>query len=125
MKPDKIIGGTLAWTAVLHTVVGLFLYWEPIKDMAKVGLFNSVVPHSDRGSAFWFFIFGAMLWTFSRVVGWFARAGQRVPTFLGVHLMALCLVGVFFVPLSGFWLGIPQAAVLLRRNAGGRLLNSP
>ncbi|PYI53469.1 DUF6463 family protein [Paenibacillus flagellatus] len=114
MKSKRFVAVALAWTAVLHTVVGIFLYRGQLADMARDGLFNSV-DSGGRSSAFWFFLFGAMIWTLSRVVGWLANNGQRVPLFLGAHLLAVGLIGVFFAPLSGFWLVIPQAIVLLRR----------
>lgn len=115
MKLKKYSGTLMAWTALLHTVVGIFYYWNPLTDIYKSGLFNSIDPHYDRGAAFWFLLFGALMFTIASLMNWLQQVkGIDVPKFIGVHLLILCLIGVFFMPISGFWLVIPQAFIIMR-----------
>lgn len=114
-KLKSYSGMMLAWTAVLHTVVGIIVYWQPLADIAQSGLFNSIDSHYDRGSAFWFLLFGVLLFMLAGLIRWLTRVKRlEIPKFLGVYMLALCLVGVFFMPMSGFWLVIPQALIMMR-----------
>lgn len=114
-KLKSYSGTILAWTAVLHTVVGIIVYWQPLADIAQSGLFNSIDPHYDRGSAFWFLLFGALLFMLAGLIRWLTQVKRmEIPKFIGVYMLALCLVGVFFMPVSGFWLVIPQALIMMR-----------
>ncbi|MCE5173485.1 DUF6463 family protein [Paenibacillus profundus] len=72
--------------------------------------------HANRAAAFWFLLFGLLLFMLARLMNWLIRVkGTDVPKFIGVHLLALSLIGVFFMPVSGFWLIIPQAVIIIRR----------
>ncbi|WP_019422162.1 DUF6463 family protein [Paenibacillus sp. OSY-SE] len=72
--------------------------------------------HANRAAAFWFLLFGLFLFMLARLMNWLIRVkGTDVPKFIGVHLLALSLIGVFFMPVSGFWLIIPQAVIIIRR----------
>ncbi|KEQ25428.1 DUF6463 family protein [Paenibacillus tyrfis] len=114
-KLKSYSGMMLAWTAVLHTVVGIIIYWQPLADIGRSGLFNSIGPHYDRGSAFWFLLFGALLFMLAGLIRWLTQVKRmEIPKFIGVYMLVLCLVGVFFTPVSGFWLVIPQALIIMR-----------
>ncbi|TXK84901.1 hypothetical protein FU659_06375 [Paenibacillus sp. N3.4] len=118
MKLKKHSGVMLAWTAALHTVVGIIVYWQSITDIANDGFINAVEPqlHADRAATFWFLFFGVLLFMLACLMNWLIRVkGEDVPKFVGVHLLVLSLIGVFFMPVSGFWLVIPQAVILIRR----------
>ncbi|WP_409340592.1 DUF6463 family protein [Paenibacillus sp. MBLB4367] len=118
MKVKLHSGTMLAWTAALHTAVGIVIYWNQIMDIANDGLINAVEPqlHADRAAAFWFLLFGVLLFMVARFISWLIRVkGMDVPKFVGVYLLALSLIGVFCMPVSGFWLVIPQAILLIRR----------
>ncbi|NOU94368.1 hypothetical protein GC093_14230 [Paenibacillus sp. LMG 31456] len=118
MKLKKYSGEMLAWTAALHTVVGIVVYWKQIADIASDGFINAIEPqlHANRAAAFWFLSFGLLLFMLARLMNWLIRVkGTDVPKFVGVHLLVLSLIGVFFMPVSGFWLVIPQAVVIIRR----------
>ncbi|WP_018755487.1 DUF6463 family protein [Paenibacillus terrigena] len=40
-------------------------------------------------------------------MNWLRVKGTNVPKVIGVHMLALSLIGVLFIPVSGFWLVIP------------------
>ncbi|NEW06678.1 hypothetical protein GK047_11700 [Paenibacillus sp. SYP-B3998] len=114
----KHSGVMLTWTAVLHTVVGIIVYWQQITNIANDGFINAIDPqlHAGRAAAFWFLMFGILLFMLASLMNWFIQIkGTEVPQFVGVHLLALSLIGVLFLPVSGFWLVIPQAIIIMRK----------
>lgn len=112
---DKKIGILLMATAALHTVVGIVIFYQPMLDMLRAGLFNTVVPpYYDRGLATWFIFFGALLWMLGQLVHWVEKKYGELPHALGWGLLSMGIVGIIFMPDSGFWLVLPQAALILR-----------
>ncbi|OPH51165.1 hypothetical protein BC351_35535 [Paenibacillus ferrarius] len=118
MKLKKHSGVMLTWTAVIHTVVGIIVYWEQIIDIANGGFINAIEPqlHANRAAAFWFLLFGLLLFMLARLMSWLIQVmGVDLPKFVGVHLLVLSLIGVLLLPVSGFWLVIPQAVIVMRK----------
>lgn len=118
----KKYSGLFMWlTGLLHNVVGLILFWEPLKEMFLGGLFNTVVvPHYDRGLAFWFLFSGFMMFLLAHLMNWIIKdKGLVVPKLVGWHLLYLSILGVITMPISGFWVVIPQAILIIRGNKEG------
>lgn len=110
------VGYVLMAIALIHTFFGFVFFPGPIMDVIRAGMFNTIVePFHDRNGAFWFFIFGAMLALYGGMTQWLIDSVGRLPRFWGWGFLALCVVGVFFMPASGFWLGIPPAIVMIRQ----------
>jgi hypothetical protein len=114
----KRIGYVLIAIAVLHTVMGPVFYSQQIKDMFQAGIFNSIVPpYWDRSAAFWYFVFGAMLAAYGAMTQWLLNTVGYMPRFWGWSFLAVCMVGIVFMPASGFWLGLLPAAAMIRQSA--------
>ncbi|MFD0589034.1 DUF6463 family protein [Paenibacillus sp. GCM10027627] len=110
-------GAMLAWTAALHTVIGAILFWQPLVDIWRDGLFGAVGAHLDRGNAFWFLMFGFAIYMYACLIRFVERTkGRPIPRFVAIHLLMFSIIGLVFVPLSGFWLVIPQALLLFRKS---------
>ena len=114
------VGRYLIAVGLLHSGAGLVLYWHPLTAMIQAGGWNSVDPHFDRNTAFWFLIAGVLFMLVGGLVDWLESRHLSPPRFLGFGLAALAAVALFFMPLSGFWLFLPAAVVLHRRAAAGR-----
>jgi len=108
------IGPLLIATAALHTVVGIILASGSLADIVKAGIFNAVDPYLDRMAAFWFLTCGAALLLMGLMVQWGIRQTDTLPVSLGWGLMIMGIVGVIMMPVSGFWLLLPQAYMILR-----------
>ncbi|UJF35568.1 DUF6463 family protein [Paenibacillus hexagrammi] len=109
------MGLTLMLTGFLHTIVGLILFFKQLLPMISEGLWNTV-RHGEweRGTAFWFIMFGFVLIVLGYLADWIMKkAGIPAPSIFGWMLLAICLIGVIVMPVSGFWLGLPQALILL------------
>lgn len=108
------IGSLLIATAVLHTVVGFILFAVPLADVMRAGVLNAVDPHYDRAAAIWFLLFGALLWLLGMLAQWSVQQTETLPASFGWGLALMGLVGVLLMPISGFWLVLPQAYIILR-----------
>ena len=111
------IGPAIMATAVLHTVVGLMLASGPLMDVVQAGIFNAVDPHFDRMAAVWFLLFGALLFLLGMFVQWALQETDTLPASVGWGFLLTCIVGVILMPVSGIWLGLVEAIVMLRISA--------
>ncbi|MEJ8548667.1 DUF6463 family protein [Brevibacillus borstelensis] len=111
------VGLMLMLTGLLHTVYGLIAYMKQLQPIVAEGLWNTVADGQwDRATAFWFLIFGFMLIVLGYTVDWLMKKkGIAPPVSLGWMLFTICLIGVIVMPSSGFWLGLPQAWLLIRK----------
>ena len=87
MKLWKYSGTFLTWTGIIHTIYAFFIGKDALGKMLGDGLADSVGEDYERGFAFWFLI-------------------------CGIFTVAGCI----FVPVSGFWLFLPQAVIIIYSN---------
>jgi hypothetical protein len=114
MKIWRYSGILLAATGVLHTIVALLMMKDEFIGMIQDGLIDSVGENNARQSAFWFLLCGIFLLFFGHLLHhYIEREQQPAPLFLGYYLLALSIPGCLIVPLSGFWLFIPQALIII------------
>ncbi len=115
-KTKRQVGLLLILTGLLHTIVGLFGYMEQLQPIIADGLWNTVGEGQwERATAFWFMMFGFMLIFLGYTADWLMKKrGIAPPAAFGWMLLVVCLAGVVVMPVSGFWLGLPQAWILLR-----------
>jgi hypothetical protein len=70
------IGRTLLLIGVIHSVFGIIFLGDALAPVLREGVFNTVtlVPPSDRGTAFWFFVTGA----FALMLGGLVHHDERL-----------------------------------------------
>jgi hypothetical protein len=117
MKIWKYSGIFLLATGILHTIISIILekhvYYEIIKD----GFINVIGDNYERAFAFWFLICGLLIIIFGVVLHQYIRKEQRAaPAFLGYSILLLSVLGCLVEPVSGFWLFIPQALIIIFAN---------
>lgn len=113
------IGPWLMVVAAIHTVFGFVFFAPTLGGMLGRGLFNSVGQDAMAGAATWFLLFGGPL----ALVAWqIGLAEQRAAwaelRVLGWGILALTILGLLLMPMSGFWLALPASWGLLRRATG-------
>lgn len=117
MAIQKHSGWMMEWTSYLHNVVGLILFWKPLSEMVRAGVWNSIDHSFDRRAAFWFLFCGVLLWIIGRMMHWITKEkGIAIPRFVGWHLLIWSVVGIIILPISGFWLVILQGIYLLQKS---------
>lgn len=113
----KYSGSLLVATGLLHVIVaillGMDMYWMMIRD----GLINSIREDYARGFALWFFVCGIFVILFGQTLHYYIRREQKpAPLFVGYSLLFLSVIGGIIEPVSGFWLFLPQALIIIAAN---------
>lgn len=115
----RLCGPLLMSTGVLHLLVGLAVsYPRPLADIARDGFFGAVEPEGmastfDREAAIWFVMFGALVLILGGLVHWTQARTGTLPAFLGWSLLAISVVALVLMPVSGFWIVLPQAVLMI------------
>ncbi len=112
----RLSGPLLMATGVLDLLVCLLLYPGPLAAIAQDGFFNAVEldpAQLDRETAFWHVTFGTTVLILGGLVHWAQARTGTLPAFLGWSLLAFGLFGGTLVPVSGFWVVLPQAVLML------------
>lgn len=112
----KYSGILLIITAILHTLLAIAMMLKSgiFAEIVRNGVFNSIGTDFKLGMSFWFFVCGIALWILGQVLHYYIKREQQpAPKFLGWFLLIFSIIGVCFVPLSGFWLFIPQGLIIL------------
>ena len=101
MKLWKYSGTLLTATGVIHTIYALFLGKEAFTEMLNNGLIDSIGENHNLGFAFWFLI---------------RKEQKPAPLFLGYFILLFTIIGCIVEPISGFWLFLPQALIIIYSN---------
>lgn len=114
----RVAGYWLIATSIVHVVVGLLVFTEPLAKIASDGWFNTVAPdpfnpYFDREDAFWFMMATPSIFTVGQLCFWSQARQITLPAFLGWTMLATATVGCFIEPISGFWLLIPPSFLIL------------
>ena len=106
----------LALTGIGHTLVGLVLFRQPLRAILDDGIVNSIGQGQfDRGAAFWFLLFSPICLALAQIVSHaVARGDGRTLRIIGGYLLAMGVLGAAVMPISGFWILIAIAPLLLR-----------
>jgi hypothetical protein len=124
---DLTSGRLLVATGVLHNAVGVAAGSGALpqaglpprnlfKDIWRDGAIAAIEPDPARMALFWFLMFGCVLMAWGAQIHSAERARAPLPTWSGFSLLGLGLIGVALVPVSGFWLVLPQALWMLLKS---------
>lgn len=117
MKLWKYSGIFLVTTGLIHTIYALLLGKEDFADMIKGGLINSTGDNYSRAFALWFLVCGIILILWGQTLQYYIKKEQKpAPLVLGYCILAFAVVGCIIEPISGFWLFLPQALVIIAAN---------
>ena len=117
MKLWKYSGTLLTATGVIHTIYALFLGKEAFTEMLNNGLTDSIGENHNLGFAFWFLICGIILILWGETLQYYIRKEQKpAPLFLGYFILLFTIIGCIVEPISGFWLFLPQALIIIYSN---------
>jgi Family of unknown function (DUF6463) len=109
----RVSGYWLVAMSIIHGLGDILYYFEPWSDIVRSGVFNAVDPHFDRGAAFWMLMLSPFLLALSQLCFWAQEHNIQLPVFIGWNLLITSVFGVFLMPISGFWLLIPPALLML------------
>lgn len=114
MKYWKKSGTFLAATGALHCAIAFLSGGIVYRDIFFPCPLNTVGTDPRKEFYLWFLLIGVLLILWGSTLQYYIHKEQRpAPRFLGYALMALSVLGCIVLPVSGFWLFIPQAAIIL------------
>lgn len=117
MKLWKYSGVFLVATGILHTIVAVLLRKETYQAMIQDGLVNSINGDFVRGFALWFMVCGILIIMLGLTLHYYIRREQKpAPLFLGYSILLFSIIGGLIEPVSGFWLFVPQALIIIIGN---------
>ncbi|GAB6121387.1 DUF6463 family protein [Dysgonomonas termitidis] len=124
MKLWKYSGVFLMITGILHVAIAILEGKETLVAILKDG-FDSIGSDVLRNQAFWFLICGVIIIFWGQTLHFYIKKTRTpLPSSLGWSLLIISLVGCFFVPVSGFWLFIPQALIMILASRNSKAINS-
>lgn len=113
MKLWKYSGTLLMATGGLHLLVAVGSGWDTWREIFSDGLANSIGKDAGRMYAFWFLMTGILLLLWGSTLQHYLRREQQPPPLsVGCALLAVSVAGCIMLPLSGFWLLVPQALIM-------------
>lgn len=117
MKLWKYSGTFLVITGLIHTIYAPLLGKEDFAEMIRDGFINSTGSNYNRAFALWFLVCGIILILWGQTLQYYIRKEQKpAPLSLGYCILAFAVVGCLVEPISGFWLFLPQALVIIAVN---------
>ena len=104
----------LLWTGLLHQLVGVLLGAGVVMAILQDGYVGAIELDWQRSALFWYLVTGFMIIFAARALAWIERE-RPLPVGLGWGLLAIGVLGGLAIPVSGFWLVVPQGLLVLRR----------
>jgi hypothetical protein len=103
-------------TGIGHALVGLVLFQEPLAAIAQEGFLSTIrYGQFDRAAAFWFLLFSPACFLLGQLVAHaLDRNDRRTLALIGWNLLGMGIGGVLIMPVSGFWILIMLAPLILR-----------
>jgi hypothetical protein len=98
------IGKSLIGIGIIHSLFGFAVFSAIISVLISEGLFNTVNSQPDRERVFWFLFTGFAWIIVGILIDWLEINSSRLPSFLGWAFLAMTVIGVFIMPISGIWL---------------------
>ena len=100
-------------TGGFHLLVAVAGGWDMWRDIIMDGFAASIGNDAERAYAFVFFVGGILLLLGGTLQYYIRKEQKPVPLFLGYSLLLVSVVGYILLPLSSFWLLIPQALIMI------------
>lgn len=114
MKLAQNSGNLLIATGLIHNLLGLVMGRETLVQIIDSGFINSINTQMDRNALFWFLFSGIMMMILGKLMQDFLSENSRpLPASLGYYLLAITIIGCIMMPLSGFWIVLPQAILII------------
>ncbi|MET1005649.1 MAG: DUF6463 family protein [Propionibacteriaceae bacterium] len=118
-RPRAVVGPVLLGIGVIHLAFTPF-FQPAFGSLVVAGLTRtpatSTLLRYAQESGFWYVVCGVGVLLLGGLAWWIERQVPALPTGLGVALVVLSLCGLLLGPVTGFWLFlVPAALVLVRR----------
>lgn len=117
MKTWKYSGIFLIATGIIHTIAAIAMNKEALLEIVQNGLINATMRDHNQAFSFWFLICGIFVLFLGQMVHAYIKSARRpAPLSFGYGLLIFSTVGCLIMPVSGFWLFVPQALIIILAN---------
>ena len=114
MNLSRNSGYLLIATGVIHNLLGFVMGKDVLLQILNSGVINSINTEMDRNAIFWFLFSGFMMMILGKLMqDYIKHFNKALPVSLGHYLLALTIVGCIIMPISGFWIVLPQAVLII------------
>lgn len=108
------IGKWIIAVSIIHTIFAFLVFLEVISQIFLDGVFDSIGVDPLRGAVVWFLFFGFVLFALGLAINIIEEISNGdIPVSIGFSLLFIVLLGVVLMPISGFWLALPPALVII------------
>ena len=110
------IGKWIVAVSIIHTIFAFVVFPEVILQIFLDGVFDSIGVDPLRGAVVWFLLFGFVLFALGLATNIIEEMSNGdIPVSIGFSLLFIILLGVVLMPISGFWLALPPALIIIYR----------
>lgn len=108
------IGKWIVTVSIVHTIFAVVVFPEVIWQIFLDGVFDSIGVDPLRGAVAWFLLFGFVLFGLGLAINTIEEMSNGdVPASIGFSLLFVILLGIVLMPISGFWLVLPPALIVI------------
>src|SRR5688500_4406597 len=108
------VGHFIMITGVLHLITGFMENWNAAKDIVHAGIVNTVDKSPDRLIFFWFEMSGLFVILLGSLMQQYLNEYRKpIPKKHGYHLLAVGVIGCVLEPVSGFYVFILIAGIII------------
>ncbi len=116
MTRQRWIGRWIIGVAVIHTVFACIVFQEPLADILKRGVWNSIGDDPMRGAVAWFLLCGGFILLCGLAIDTYERSDSAGSLkAVGWGLLIVTVFGIVLMPVSGLWLLIPPIVGSIRQ----------
>ena len=114
----KLSGYWLIFISILHFIINGFVFFpKPLAEIARSGWWNAVSPdpfnlNYEREAAFWCMMISPLLLILGMLCCWIQEQKLTMPAFVGWILLAVTIISVVIMPVSGVWLLLPPSIII-------------
>lgn len=109
------IGKWLFAVGVIHSLFGFVFMRNTLAVLWLEGVFNTVNGQPAREAIFWFLYTGFLLLVVGVLIDQVERSNLVIPWFVTWSFVAMAVIGVVVMPISGIWLLTPAVVGMLFR----------
>lgn len=114
MKLWKYSGILFTATGIIHTLTAIAMGWNVYREIFSDGFINSIGEDYERSFTLWFLVCGILLIFIGQTLHYYIKKEQKpAPLALGYATLIFSVIGCLMEPISGFWLFIPQALIII------------
>jgi hypothetical protein len=123
-KLSKNTGNFIVITGIMHLIIGVIEYQEALFEILRLGIINTADKNLQTFGFFWFEINGFfVIFAGAFIQHYINEFKKQIPGKFGWYLLAIAVFGCLLEPLSGFYVYVLIAAMIIVQNKKAAICN--